>query len=98
VVLEVTAKTDKGTVTAMGKKEYWEIGLDLDGRHRLGAWQIKEILDLTLPPRRTTSERFMSELPADTKSAEVEVLVTYHPSAKTTIEVGRIVKTLHFGP
>jgi hypothetical protein len=98
VVLEVTAKTDQGTVIAMGKKEYWEIGLDLDGRHRLGAWQIKEIVDLTLPPRRTSKERFMSELPVDTKSADIEVLVTYHPSAKTVIEAGRIIKTLHFGP
>jgi len=93
----VTAKTDKGTVTAMGKKEYWEIGLDVEGKHRIGAWQIKEIVDLTLPPRRTTNERFMSELPPDTKSADVEVLVTYHPSAKTAIEVGRIVKKVHFG-
>jgi hypothetical protein len=98
VVLEVTAKTDQGTVITIGKKEYWEIGLDLEGRHRLGAWQIKEILDLTLPPRRTTNERFMAELPADTKSADVEVTVTYHPSAKTAIEVGRIVKKIHFGP
>ena len=93
----MTAKTDQGTVITIGKKEYWEIGLDLEGRHRLGAWQIKEILDLRLPPRGATNERFMAELPADTKSADVEVMVTYHPSAKPAIEVGRIVKTLHFG-
>lgn len=72
----MTAKTDKGTVINMGKKEYWELGMDIDGDHRLGAWQIKEIIDLTLPPKKTTKESFVTELPADTKSAEVEVKVT----------------------
>ena len=39
MVLEVTAKTDKGTVVPIGKKEYWELGMDMDGYHRVGAWQ-----------------------------------------------------------
>jgi hypothetical protein len=96
VVLEVTAKTDAGTVVNMGKKEYWEIGLDIDGYHRVGAWQIKEILDLTLPPRKATKERFVTELPEGTKSAEVEIKVTYYPSAKTELPVHKVVKKLTF--
>ena len=80
----------------MGKKEYWEIGLDIDGYHRVGAWQIKEILDLTLPPRKTTKERFMSELPEGTKSADVEIRVTYYPSSKIELPVHRVVKKLTF--
>jgi hypothetical protein len=96
VVLEVTAKTDAGTVVVMGKKEYWEVGLDLEGDHRLGAWQIKEILDLTLPPRKTTAERFISELPENTKSADVEVKVTYFPAPKTELVVHKVVKKLAF--
>lgn len=96
MVLEVTAKTDAGTVVNMGKKEYWEVGLDLDGDHRVGAWQIKEILDLTLPPRKTTEERFISELPEGTKSADVEVKVTYYPSPKTELVVHKVMKKLTF--
>lgn len=94
----MTAKTDKGTVIDMGKKEYWELGMDLDGDHRLGAWQIKEIIDLTLPPRKVTKERFVTELPAETKSADVEVKVTYFPSgpAGKPIEVHKAVKKLNF--
>jgi hypothetical protein len=41
-------------------------------RRRLGAWQIKEILDLSLPPRAVTQEKIIKELPAGTKSADVE--------------------------
>jgi hypothetical protein len=96
VVLEVTAKTDKGTVVPMGRKEYWELGMDLDGYHRMGAWQIKEIVDLTLPPRKTTKERFVSELPEGTTSADVEVKVTYFPAAKTELVVHQVTKKLMF--
>ncbi|HET6514606.1 MAG TPA: hypothetical protein VFG09_05550 [Thermodesulfovibrionales bacterium] len=94
----MTAKTDKGTVVNMGKKEYWELGMDLDGDHRLGAWQIKEIIDLTLPPMKTTKERFVSELPQDTKNAEIEVTVTYFPSgpAGKGLEAHKVTKKLNF--
>jgi hypothetical protein len=96
VVLEVTAKTDKGTIVAMGKKEYWELGMDMDGFHRMGAWQIKEIIDLTLPPRKTTTEQFISELPEGTTSADVEVKVTYIPAAKKELVIHQVAKKLTF--
>lgn len=91
----MTAKTDKGTVINMGKKEYWELGMDLDGDHRLGAWQIKEVIDLTLPPMKTTKESFVTELPADTKTAEVEVKVT-RLAGKKTFELFKATKKLNF--
>jgi hypothetical protein len=96
VVLEVTAKTDKGTVVPMGKKEYWELGMDTDGYHRVGAWQIKEIVDLTLPPRKTTKERFVTELPEGTTAADVEVKVTYLPGPKTELVIHRETRKLTF--
>lgn len=92
----MTAKTDKGQLIEMGKKEYWEIGIDMDGEHRLGAWQIKEIIDLTLPPMKTTKERFITELLPDTKSAEIEVRLTYYPAPKKEIQVHRFTKTITF--
>jgi hypothetical protein len=94
--MEVTAKTNTGTVVLMGKKEYWEVGLDLDGDHRVGAWQIREIVDLSLPPRKTTTERFITELPEGTKSVEIEVKITAYPSPKTEVPVHKVVKTITF--
>ncbi len=72
------------------------IGLDIEGDHRMGAWQIKEILDLTLPPRKTTKEQFMSEMPEGTKSADVEIKVTYYPSPKIELPVHTVVKKVTF--
>lgn len=74
----MTAKDPKsGKVLHQEKKEYFEIGLDIEGRMRYGAWQIKEILDLTLMPLKTREERFFFTLPKDTKEALVEVKVSY---------------------
>lgn len=94
----MTAKTDKGAVVPVGKKEYWEIGLDGDGDHRLGAWQIKEVIDLALQPMKTTRERFVTGLPQETKSAELEVKVTFYPTgpAGKGLEIHRVVRQLSF--
>jgi hypothetical protein len=80
----------------MGKKEYWEIGYDLDGKQRMGSWQIKEIVDLSLQPRERIEERFLSELPENTKSAEVEVKVTMFPTPQMELLIHRVMKKLDF--
>lgn len=94
----MTAITDKGAVIALGKKRYLELGLDLDGDQRLGAWQIKEVVDLTLPPLKTTTERFVQELPPDTKSAELEVKLTFFPSEPggDALDIYKMVKIITF--
>ncbi len=61
---------------------------------RFGAWQIKEVLDLTLPPRKTTKERFVTELPEGTTSADVTVKVAFHPAAKTELVIHEVTKKL----
>ena len=96
--MEVTAKTDKGANITVGKKRYWELGVDIEGDQRLGAWQIKEMIDLSLPPAKTTEERFLQELPPDTKNAEIEVKLTFYPSGPTgkSLEIHRVVKRLNF--
>lgn len=91
----MTAKTDKGTVINIARKEYRELGMDLDGYHRLGAWQIKEIIDLTLPPRKTTRESFVAELPAETITADIEVRVS-RLSGNQSFELYRGTKRLNF--
>ncbi len=72
------------------------MGLDAEGRQRLGAWQIKEILDFSLPPRTATRERFVKELPAGTKSADVQVRLTYHPAPASELLIHRVVRKIAF--
>jgi hypothetical protein len=94
--MDVTARTDKGDLINVGKKEYREIGVDLDGNERLGAWQIKEIIDLTLPPVKTTMERFVTELPEGTKSADIEVVLTYYLTPSYQSVVHRVNRKVSF--
>jgi len=94
--MDVTARTNKGVVINIGKKEYREIGVDLDGNERLGAWQIKEIIDLTLPPGKTTEERFVAEFPEGTKSVDIEVLLTYYLTPGYQSVVHRVGKKVGF--
>jgi len=83
-------------VVNLGRREYWEMGLDAEGRQRLGAWQIKEVLDFSLAPRAAVRERFIKELPAGTKSAEVEVRLTYHPAPAVELLIHRETRKLTF--
>ena len=49
----------------MTQKVWWEIGKDLEGRMRYGAWQIKEIVGLTLQPMATEKEHFLMNFVTD---------------------------------
>ncbi len=83
MVLEVTAKDTKtGKILYKDERKYFEIGLDLDGYMRYGAWQIKEIVDLTLQPLKTQHERFFFVLNKGVEEAEVTVNVYYYISGK----------------
>ncbi|OAG28154.1 hypothetical protein TH606_03170 [Thermodesulfatator autotrophicus] len=73
---------DSGKVLHQEKRNYFEIGLDLDGFMRYGAWQIKEIIDLTLQPLKTQHERFFFTLDKGVNKAEIEVNVYYYISGK----------------
>jgi hypothetical protein len=96
VVLEVTAKTDNAAVLPIGRKDYYEIGYDLDQKQRMGSWQIREIADLALQPNERTEETFVKELPEGTRSAEIEIKVSVWPDPKTELVVHRVVKKISF--
>ena len=64
------------------QKVWWEIGKDLEGRMRYGAWQIKEIVDLTLQPMETRKERFLMNFDTDIETVEIEVKLSYFISGK----------------
>ncbi len=78
----MTAKDENGNVLYSNEKEYLEIGLDVDGYMRYGAWQIKELLDLTLQPLKVQEENYLFILPKNIKEANVTVNVYYKISGK----------------
>jgi hypothetical protein len=78
VVLDVTAKTESGSQVFSHKKEWKEVGIDLDGKQRVKAWEIKNTIDLALQPRRIHTERLTIPLPEGTGGVEIEAVLTYH--------------------
>ena len=96
MVLDVTAKNEKGETIYSQQKDYIQYGQDIDGEMRYGAWQIKKFADFTLQPLRMTSEKFA--IPAKgTKSAEVEISLKYvHPGPKIEIPIHKVVRKVEF--
>lgn len=79
----MTAKDlNTGKVLYQEERKYFEIGLDLDGYMRYGAWQIKEIVDLTLQPLETRHERFFTTFSKDVTKVDLTVSVYYYISGK----------------
>lgn len=62
------------------QKKYYEIGRDLNNRMRYGAWQIKEIVDLTLQPMQTQKEKYLIHFDTDIERVEVEATLSYYIS------------------
>lgn len=96
MVLEVTAKDNKGT-EFKETKSYYEIGTDLDGYMRYGAWQIKEIVDLTLQPLQAQKEKYVFEFSKDATTADIIVNVYYYISGKKGDLIYSKKKHLEFG-
>ena len=87
MVLDVTARNlgendPEKQILYTGQKTWFEIGVDMDRDMRYGAWQIKEIIDLTLPPQQTQKEQFLIHFDTDTEAVEVEVKLSYFINGK----------------
>jgi len=87
VVLDVTARNlaesdPEKQVLFSAQKNYFEIGRDMDGRMRYGAWQIKEIVDLTLQPMEKQKEQFLLNFDTDVEEVEIEAILTYFINGK----------------
>ena len=85
MVLDVTArnleeKDPKKQVLYSAQKTWFEIGVDMDRDMRYGAWQIKEIIDLTLPPSQTQKVEHLMNFDTDTEEVEIEVKLLYYIS------------------
>ena len=87
MVLDVTARNlaesdPEKQVLFADQKKYFEIGRDMEGRMRYGAWQIKEIVDLTLQPLEIKKEEFLMNFDTDIEEVEIEAILTYFVSGK----------------
>ena len=87
MVLDVTARNlaesdPEKQVLFADQKKYFEIGRDMEGRMRYGAWQIKEIVDLTLQPLEIRKEEFLMNFDTDIEEVEIEAILTYFVSGK----------------
>jgi len=77
-------------------KTWFEIGVDMDRDMRYGAWQIKEIIDLTLPPLQTQKEQFLINFDTDTEEVEIEAKLFYYISGKKGDIIYTVNKQLTF--
>lgn len=96
MVLDVTAKDSNGKILFNEQKTYFEIGVDTDRDMRYGAWQIKEVIDLTLPPLQTQKERFLMHFDTDTEEVEVEAKLFYYISGGKGDVIYSVKKKLEF--
>ena len=95
MVLEVTAKDSEGNEYG-DTKVYRQIGVDTDRMWRFGAWQIKEVIDMTLRPHEMRKERVVFEFPKNMGSADVSVNVFYYISGASGEKIYSVSKHLPF--
>ena len=101
MVLDVTARNlaesdPEKQVLFSDQKKYFEIGRDMQNRMRYGAWQIKEIVDLTLQPLETQKEQFLMHFDTDIEEVEVEANLSYYVSGKKGDVIYTVKETLEF--
>ncbi|MBF0466266.1 MAG: hypothetical protein HQK88_14840 [Nitrospirae bacterium] len=77
VLLTVTATGENEKVIWSARKEFFEPGIDIEGNRRYDAWEIKDILDYSLPPRKTTTEKYYAVFPEKEKLVKIEVNIVY---------------------
>ena len=58
------------------------MGLDIDQWQRHGAWQIKEVIDLSIQPLETQKERFEFRFPKGTEEVHLHTKLFYYLNSK----------------
>ncbi len=92
----MTAKDADGNELFKNEKKWFEIGIDPDKDMRYGAWQIKEIIDLTLPPLATQKEQYLIHFDTDIDELNIEAKLYYYISVSNGELVYEVSKTLSF--
>ncbi len=73
----MTAKDGRGKIVWQAKKDFFQPGLDISGNRSFDPWKIKDILDYTLPPRKTTTNKYYAVFPEGIRKINLEVRVRY---------------------
>lgn len=92
----MTAKDAADNELFKKEKTWFEIGVDTDGDMRYGAWQIKGIIDLTLPPLQTQRQQYLVHFDTDTKEVKLETRLWYYISGGKGDVVYEDLRTLTF--
>ncbi len=92
----MTAKDAEGNELFKNEKKWFEIGIDPDKDMRYGAWQIKEIIDLTLPPLATQKEQYLIHFDTDTDEVRIDAKLYYYINGSKRELVHDVSKTLSF--
>ncbi len=74
----MTAKDNKGKELAKERRDYIHMGIDIDNWQRHGAWQIKEVVDLSIQPLTTQMERFELWFPDGTDAVTLDAKLYYY--------------------
>lgn len=101
MVLEVTARNPKAEsadqeILFTVSKAYFEIGRDMQNRMRYGAWQIKDIVDLTLQPMQQAKEQFLMHFDTNIEQVEITTTLTYFISGKSSEVVHQYKELIEF--
>ena len=101
MVLDVTAKNlaesdPEKQILFQTQEKYFEIGRDMENRMRYGAWQIKDIVDLTLQPLETRKESYLMNFDTDIEEVEIEATLSYFISGKSGEVVYAITETVSY--
>lgn len=77
IVMDITAKDERGQTVWSRTEEFFQPGLDIEGNRTYNAWQIKDMLDFTLPPRKTTTKKYFAVFPEGAGKINLEVRLRY---------------------
>jgi len=93
---DLNAKDPAKAEIFKASKTWFEIGVDLDHDMRYGAWQIKETIDLTLPPKNTQQERYLMNFDTDTEKVLIEAKLYYYINGKQGDVIHSVSKTVEY--
>ncbi len=96
VILEISAKDERGREVWNTKKEYFEMGLNWEGIRRWVSYEIKDIIDFSLPPRHTTTERFFAVFPKEVKKVKITAKVKYRIKGNVEFVVHEVTRELDY--
>ncbi|MBI2876531.1 MAG: hypothetical protein HYY20_06585 [Candidatus Tectomicrobia bacterium] len=78
MVLEVTARNEKGEKIFSGEQVYEMVGMDEKGERTFDSWKIRKInAERTIQPGQVTRKEFEFAPPKGTQSVVIEAVLSY---------------------